>query len=106
MRLRYWVELGCLVVSLAWLAGCATPRKPASDKSPPEPANISTEDNSAEASERRTEAHARYAAGILYDINEEPEKSAEEFYQAALTDPNDENLVLEASQRLLQVKEN
>src|SRR5205823_8845025 len=50
-------------------------------------------------------SHARYANGVLFDINEEPEKAAEEFYKAALTDPADEDLVLEASQRLLQFKE-
>jgi tetratricopeptide (TPR) repeat protein len=102
MRLRYSVGSVVLVLASFWLAGCATPRKAQSDKTAP-PAT-KAEDNSEEAAERRTEAHARYANAILYDINEEPDKAAEEFYQAALTDPADDELVLEASQRLLQLK--
>jgi tetratricopeptide (TPR) repeat protein len=103
MRLRYSVELVIAVCAGFLLAGCVAPRKAESDKSAsPAP---KSEEISTEAAERRTEAHARYANAILYDINEEPDKAAEEFYQAALTDAGDADLVLEASQRLLQLKE-
>ncbi len=66
---------------------------------------IEVEDGSPEAVERRTEAHARYAAAILHDWDEEPEEAAAEFYKAAIADPGNESLVLEVSQRLLQLKQ-
>src|SRR5438045_5600713 len=88
------------------LAGCNTsPKREAAPSSDNKVEMIRAEENSPEAAEKRVEAHARYANAILYDINEEPEKAVAEFYQAALTDPSDEDLVLEASQRLLQLKE-
>jgi tetratricopeptide (TPR) repeat protein len=105
MRLRYLVQSLCFVVASMLLVSCATPPKETGEKSAPEATKAPAEDTSTEASDRRTEAHARYANAILYDINEEPEKAAEEFYQAALTDPGDADLVLEATQRLLQLKE-
>src|SRR5947207_2452031 len=94
-----------LLLALA-VAGCTTTtRKATRDQTQAKAPSSHEEETSTEASDRRTEAHARYANGVLYDINEEPEKAAEEFYKAALTDPADEDLVLEASQRLLQFKE-
>src|SRR5436309_10245273 len=98
MRSEYLLLIGAIV-----LAGCKTAPKTA--RQPDVKAAIAAAEESAADADRRTEAHARYANAILYDINEEPEKAAEEFYKAALTDPGDEDLVLEASQRLLQFKE-
>jgi len=89
-----------LLFALA-LAGCTTTRKATREQTQAKPPSSHEEENSTEASDRRTEAHARYANGVLFDINEEPEKAAEEFYKAALTDPADEELVLEASQHML-----
>jgi len=50
-------------------------------------------------------AHAHYAAGVIHDMNEEPEAALQEYHQAALDDPNDEALVLEVSRRFLQAKQ-
>src|SRR4051812_3525253 len=98
-------RLGVLILSLFVLAGCSSAPKTARVEAQNELDADRQEDASAEASERRAEAHARYASAVLHDINEEPEQAAEEFYKAALTDPEDEDLALEASQRLLQLKE-
>src|ERR1043166_2184097 len=102
-----WSRLkpGVVLWLCAVLAGCSTSPRPARTEAQNQADADRQEDASAEASERRAEAHARYANAVLYDINEEPEKAAEEFYKAALTDPEDEDLALEASQRLLQLKE-
>ncbi len=54
--------------------------------------------------EARTEAHARYAAAILHDLNEEPGEAAEEMTKAALADLTNEEIVVEASARLLRLK--
>src|SRR5437899_1110035 len=100
MQWRFRLTL-CLALALA---GCTTTRKATRDQTQANIPSAHEEENSSESAERRTEAHARYANAVLYDVNEEPEKAAEEFYKAALTDPADEDLVLEASQRLLQFK--
>jgi len=52
--------------------------------------------------ERRAEAHGHYSAGVIYDMNGESQAAADEYYQAAVLDPNDETLALEASRHLLQ----
>lgn len=104
MRWRY--AISTFLSGILLLAGCNTAPKRGGEPSADSKAGASRgEENSPEAAEKRIEAHARYANAILYDINEEPEKAVSEFYQAALTDPTDEDLVLEASQRLLQLKE-
>lgn len=54
--------------------------------------------------DRRAEAHAHYGAAIIHELNEEPEKAAEELFQAALKDPVNETLVLDVTRRLLQFK--
>ncbi len=58
-----------------------------------------------ESIERRTEAHARYATGVILDLNEDPEGAVEEYYKAALADVRDEELVLEVTRRLLQLRQ-
>lgn len=51
------------------------------------------------------EAHAHYAAGVIHDLNGDTEAALGEFYQASLKDPEDEDLTLEISSRLLQNKQ-
>ena len=46
-------------------------------------------------SENRSEAFARFATGISYEINEQSDLALEEFYRAALADPSNEALALE-----------
>ncbi len=58
------------------------------------------------AVEQRIEAHAHYGAAIVYDMRDEPEPAAEELYQAALHDLSNESFILEASRRLMQLKQN
>src|SRR6266850_1196099 len=100
MRSLHTVTL--VLAGMIVLAGCKTAPK-GGESAEATPDSLRTEENTPEASEKRAEAHARYASGVLYGVNDEPEKAATEFYQAALTDPADEDLVLEASQRLLQL---
>jgi len=58
------------------------------------PANQSSEEDV-------TEAHAHYGAGVIHEMNEEPELALQEYYEAALKDPANESLVLTVSRRLL-----
>ena len=54
------------------------------------------------AMKKRAAAHAHYAAGVVHELNDEPELALREFQKAALDDPADETLILDVSQRFLQ----
>jgi tetratricopeptide (TPR) repeat protein len=92
-----WVAAGCSTASREGKVSTPGPTSPA--------AAGSRDDYSPEAVAQRTEAHARYALAALYELNEEPEKAAEEFYHAALADRANEPLVLEAAARLMRFKQ-
>jgi tetratricopeptide (TPR) repeat protein len=96
--------------ALLLLTACRAPSAGTASKTAPETgkqvtAAVESEDFSPEAVERRTEAHARYATGVLYDWQEEPDLAAEEFYKAAVADPKNSDLALEVAQRLMQNKQ-
>jgi tetratricopeptide (TPR) repeat protein len=95
-------------LALALTAGCSTISGGKSPSGPRSPGNARTgaeaADYSASAVKARTEAHARYAAAILHEQNEEFELAAEEYYRAALADPSNEELVLEVAGRLLRFR--
>jgi tetratricopeptide (TPR) repeat protein len=55
--------------------------------------------------EELTEAHAHYATGIIHELQDQPELALEEYYEAALKDPENETLVLEVSSRFLQANQ-
>ena len=42
--------------------------------------------------ERRAEAHAHYAAGVIREMNDDPKAALDEYCQAAMLDPDDEAL--------------
>ncbi len=50
------------------------------------------------------DAHAHYAAGVVHEMNLEPESALDDYYHAALLDPTNEALVLDVSQQFLQAK--
>jgi tetratricopeptide (TPR) repeat protein len=55
--------------------------------------------------EKRIAAHAHFALAAIYDMDDEPELALEEYAQAALNDPSNEELVLELTRRYLQAKQ-
>ena len=57
------------------------------------------------AGEKRIEGLARFAAGIIHEMNEEPSQAFDDFLQSALADPSNEALTLDVARRLLQRKE-
>src|SRR6185312_9453717 len=50
------------------------------------------------------DAHAHYAAGVVHEMNLDPESALEDYYKAALLDPTNQALVLEVAQEFLQAK--
>jgi tetratricopeptide (TPR) repeat protein len=102
----YWIWGAILATSSVLVTGCASApgRKPA----PPGDhgaAALKRERMRDHSVETLAKAHAHYSAGIIHEMEGEPRVAAEEYYQAALLDPDDEALILEASRRLLQNKQ-
>ena len=92
-----------LATALLLFAGCSVPSS--RQTAPPgKPARTGAEaaDYSASASRARTESHARYAAAVLHEQNEEITLATAEYYKAASLDPSNENLVMEVTGRLLR----
>jgi tetratricopeptide (TPR) repeat protein len=87
-RLPAWI-LGCLL-----LAGCAAPRGTSPD---------AAETQAGE--DKLVEAHAHYAQGMIFDMDNQPDAALEEFSRAALADPSNEQLVLELVRRYSQAKQ-
>jgi len=52
--------------------------------------------------ERRAEAQAHFASGVILMLNEQPAEAYEEFYQAARSNPKDAELLEEVANRLLE----
>lgn len=98
--------VGIIAAAMLWLAGCASPARKSSDSAGQrsDKSRTAGEVLSSEETERRAEAHAHYAAGVVHDWNEEWDQAAGEYYAAALADPDNELLVLDASHRLVQMK--
>jgi tetratricopeptide (TPR) repeat protein len=106
MRRRYRIWGAILATSSVLVAGCgsAPGRKPA----PPadqRAASLKRERVADQSAERLAKAHAHYSAGIIHEMDGEPRAAADEYYQAAVLDPDDEALILEVSHRLLQSKQ-
>src|SRR5882672_3953185 len=67
---------------------------------------VSNRSNSISATnEKSAKAHAHYAAGVIHDINDEAEASLQEYYEAAIADPENDTLTLEVSRRFVQNKQ-
>jgi hypothetical protein len=108
MPFTFQLPVPVLILGALLLGGCAT--KPASSSSSPSASSSNAPPPKVIASpdelERRAEAHAHYATAIIHELNEEPERAADELFQAALKDPANETLVLDVTRKLLQFKKN
>jgi tetratricopeptide (TPR) repeat protein len=104
LGLRFWSSI--CVLSIFPLTGCETGRQPAAS-SVPRRATRTGQDKyfSADAVENRVEAHAHYATAVVYDLNDKTEDAVREYCLAASLDNSNEQLVLDVTRRLLQLKE-
>ncbi len=90
--------------------GCASsPRSGQASANHPSAIQTSEEGNDSGESDsgapdERDKGYAHYAAGIYYELEQDPERALEHFTQAALADPGNEALALDVSRRLLQQK--
>lgn len=110
MRLRITLWSATVLLGAALLSSCSVRSargRPANAAKPADAGPRSTagrENYSASAVEARTEAHARYTAAILDELDDDPQSAAENYYKAALADSANEALVLEAAGKLLRQK--
>lgn len=106
MLRRYWIMGAAVATSILLVAGCGTvpARQGAGLKEKPSAAR-KQEGGDDRSVERRAEAHAHYATGVVREMNGDPQAAMDEYYQAAVLDPGDEVLVLEVSRHLLQAKQ-
>jgi len=103
-RFSIWIAAG--VFGLMLEAGCRTP--PSHSDSSQQPRNYRHTKRlppSDPALESQADAHAHYAAGVIYEVDEQPEAALKEYALAAIKDPENEALVLEVSRRFLQNKQ-
>ena len=104
MLRRYWIWGTILVASSVLVTGCGSaPGRKSTPSEGQRTVSVKRERVAEQSAERLAKAHAHYSAAVLHDINAEPRAAAEEYYQAALLDPDDRDLILEASRRLLQI---
>src|SRR5438445_3321426 len=104
MLTHYRLSRTFLLIGIALVAGCGTPSR--SSMGAKDKAAASRKGSSSEwPAEKITEAHAHYAAGIIHELDEEPQAALQEYSKAALNDPDNESLVLDVSRRFLERKQ-
>jgi tetratricopeptide (TPR) repeat protein len=107
MSKRLCPRFAIVLLGAVALCGCATgpARGPAAPAAAGPKTSAEIQDYSDSAVDARTEAHARYTAAILDDLNDDHAAAAENYYRAASANPTDEELVLEAAGKLLRQKQ-
>jgi tetratricopeptide (TPR) repeat protein len=106
MARRYWNWGVVVATGILLVAGCGTaPGRKTSPSSVKAAAAVKRERADGRSLERRAEAHAHYAAGVLREMNDEQSAATDQYYQAAMLDPDDEGLILDVSRRLLATKQ-
>ena len=109
MPSRILIGLAGLVSAIFVMAGCSTVPGSRSSTGPLSSAarhsSADSVDYSPSAVKARTESHAHYAMAVLHEQNEEFERAADEYFRAAMADPANEQLVLEASGRLIRFRQ-
>jgi tetratricopeptide (TPR) repeat protein len=106
MLRRYWILGAAVATSALLVAGCGSaPGRKLAPQGGNASAALKRERADERSLERRAEAHAHYAAGVIREMNDQSQAAMEEYCQAALQDPDDDTLILEVSRRLLQSKQ-
>jgi len=106
MQRRNWILGATAALGIGLVAGCSSaPRNRPATQREKASAAIKRERADELSAQSRAEAHARYAAGVIRDMNDDRKGALDEYCQAAQMDPDDESLILEVSRRLLQSKQ-
>lgn len=97
---------GLSAVTLALLSGCATTSPDATAQSKATKAKMAEEELVSQVEmEERAQALAHFAAGLLQDLEESPDKALDHYSLSAQADPKNEPLIEEICRRYLVKKE-
>ncbi|HWV98421.1 MAG TPA: tetratricopeptide repeat protein [Candidatus Acidoferrum sp.] len=103
-RCSFWGLV--LVITSTLAAGCSSSAARRNPREPGVDATLNVGEKPADMpADRLAAAHAHFAAGYVHEMNEETEAALEEYYQSAMDDPGNEELILEVSHRFLQNKQ-
>ena len=102
-RRGLWLGVAGLVGAL-FLTGCAGGWHATDKRSSTAPAATSPTAGESEIN-RRADLYGHFAAGIVYDVRDEPAKADEEFNAAVQADPRQVQLAVDLAQRYLQRRE-
>jgi len=106
MLRHYWLWGMALGAAGALVSGCGTTGSREEGPRSESPRAIRQQELQEEREATRTaEAHAHYSAGFIHEMNGETAAAAEDYYQAAVLDPDNESVVLDVSRRFLQSKQ-
>ncbi|HYG33393.1 MAG TPA: tetratricopeptide repeat protein [Clostridia bacterium] len=98
----YWIWGAALSISGALVVGCtsvsSSDRRTTAEQSN---TNVVQAKKTEPTIDKLAQAHAHYAAGVIHEMNVETEAALNEYYQAAIKDPENEWLVLEVSRHFL-----
>jgi tetratricopeptide (TPR) repeat protein len=94
-----------LALSCLLLAGCQVANPDHHGKTSSSAASGKSAEDTRDL-QKIAEAHAHYATGIIHEMQDAPEAALEDYYQAALGDPDNELLILEISRRFIAAKQN
>ena len=106
MLRHHWLWGMALGAAGALVSGCGTTGSREEGPRSESPRAIRQQELQEEREATRTaEAHAHYSAGFIHEMNGETAAAAEDYYQAAVLDPDNESVVLDVSRRFLQSKQ-
>lgn len=112
------LQLSAVCVASLWLAGCShsgsassSPTSPPASRAAGGGNAVSKKQSKRESSARaqeelRSEAYARFAAGMLHDLRDEEPQALEDFEKAVRADPTQDGLALDVARRYLIQKNN
>ena len=115
-------SVAILIASSVLIAGCRAPNSGAASASHPSPSpDIALNQPAADTPDAgdtsihnfesdadmqsAIDAHAHYAAGVIHELNLEPESALDDYYNAARLDPTNYQLVIDIAQQFLQAKQ-
>jgi tetratricopeptide (TPR) repeat protein len=121
-RMLFRSSVVILIASSVLIAGCGAPRggdHAASHHSAPHGNALkraATNDSDSDGTltsdfgsdadlQSAIDAHAHFGAGVIHELNLEPESALDDYYHSALLDPTNYTLVIDVAQQFLQAKQ-
>src|SRR5438105_1678691 len=104
-RFQFFEQVFPIILGMLLFCGCASNGIGAGGAAKPKSQTGKTSVGDTEEDlESRVQANAHYAAGLSHDLNDQPDKATDEYFQSAMVNPRYEPLVLETGRRLLRAQ--